>query len=312
MKIATNLTLPFLGADLKGDEIISYIKILTKTRFRYADLGIGSACFEGSAMTGSKWRQWADKILETARNEGIVFVQAHSSDSVYEKGQQREYADEMIKRQIEVCGILGIPHIVVHNLYKFGITRRQQRAANKEFYGSLLETAEKNDVGILLENGCYQISKNIHSNMSAEQLLEMIADLGDHPLVNVCWDVGHAHFQGIVNQYDEINELGSRLKALHIHDNFGGDDSHMAPFSGSCGYDAIIKGLLDIGYGGYFTLESFSSIMPSYYIKRKGHEKIEGQNEKLVDLPLEITMQGVNLLYEIAKYMLVQYECFEE
>jgi len=314
MKIATNTNMPYgyICPDYRGDDVSKCFEFMKMTRFRYADLAMDAANFEGSAFAGPNWRVWAEEISKNAKQAGIGLIQAHSSDSVFDKGEKREKTVSIIKRQIEVCGILGIPQIVVHGLMKHGNTWKQFRSVNKEFYESILETAEKNNVMILLENGCYQNSAGMYYHVTAELILDTIADLGFHPLMNACWDVGHAHMQG-VDQYTEIIELGSRLKGLHIHDNFGGGDTHSMPFTGSCGYDSIIKGLVDSGYDGYFTMEGFSLMPASWYcVKRKGCEAAGEGGKKIIELPVEIYLQSENLMYEIAKYMLTQYDCFEE
>ena len=53
-----------------------------------------------------------------------------------------------------------------------------------------------------------------------------------------------------------IKALGSKLQALHIHDNDKWHDSHQIPFSMSIDFYAVLKALKQIGYNGYFTLEA--------------------------------------------------------
>ena len=53
-----------------------------------------------------------------------------------------------------------------------------------------------------------------------------------------------------------IRALGSRLQALHLHDNDLHGDSHQIPFSMSIDFDQVVKALKEIGYSGYFTLEA--------------------------------------------------------
>ena len=50
--------------------------------------------------------------------------------------------------------------------------------------------------------------------------------------------------------------MGSRLKALHIHDNDRWHDSHQIPGSMDIDFDAMVKALADMGYDGFFTLEA--------------------------------------------------------
>lgn len=68
--------------------------------------------------------------------------------------------------------------------------------------------------------------------------------------------------------------IGSRLKALHIHDNDQLHDSHQIPFSMKIDFVPIVKALKEIGYDGYFTLEASS------YLENFSRDKVfEGVNE---------------------------------
>ena len=306
MKIAANLWVyqPCAGG---REETGACLELAGKTRFKYADMGFYD--FEDSVVNKPGWRQWAETIKETAEKNGVKAIQAHSSDSVYDIGEKRDKTVESIKKQIEICGIIGIPQIIVHSVLKPGNTWKQFRSQNKDFYNLFIETAEKHNVTILLENGCYQNSRGMYYYTTAELLLTTINDLGCHPLTGICWDTGHAHMQGS-DQYAEILEMGGWLKGLHIHDNWGDRDTHSMPFTGSCGFDAVVKGLVDVKYGGYFTLED-CAVTPADFSRRRGYNAKNG-DEKLTDLPVEIIIQSENLNYEIAKHMLTQYGCFEE
>jgi len=51
-----------------------------------------------------------------------------------------------------------------------------------------------------------------------------------------------------VDQYRSLVELGDRLRAVHIADNYGDMDSHVAPFQGTTNMDAVMHGLVDARY----------------------------------------------------------------
>ena len=61
-----------------------------------------------------------------------------------------------------------------------------------------------------------------------------------------------------------IKTLGSRIQALHIHDNDRLNDNHEIPFSMNVDFAAIVKALKEIHYSGYFTLEAGSFIVRNY------------------------------------------------
>ena len=135
----------------------------------------------------------------------------------------------------------------------------------------------------------------------------------DHPLLAACWDTGHANIQG-VDQYRSIVELGDRLRGLHINDNYGDMDSHVAPFQGTTNIDAVMQGLLDIRYQGYFTFEA-SNILRDGAVWPNFRREWRFRNEKvsrLMDVPVSLKRQAVALLYQIGKHVLTEYGCFEE
>jgi sugar phosphate isomerase/epimerase len=74
---------------------------------------------------------------------------------------------------------------------------------------------------VLLENTPNELS-------SAERLLMFLNVTHLH--VNVCFDVGHAHMRGSVE--NEYRLLQPRIRSTHVHDNNGADDQHLFPNSG--------------------------------------------------------------------------------
>ena len=51
--------------------------------------------------------------------------------------------------------------------------------------------------------------------------------------------------------------LGKRIKALHIHDNDGRDDLHLAPMTGTINWAVLCECLKQIGYNGDLSFETF-------------------------------------------------------
>ena len=72
--------------------------------------------------------------------------------------------------------------------------------------------------------------------------------------IGICWDTGHAHINGI-KQSEALKYIGSRLKTLHLNDNFGEDDIHLAPFMGTIDWADVMQGLGAIGYDGLLNFE---------------------------------------------------------
>ena len=91
-------------------------------------------------------------------------------------------------------------------------------------------------------------------------------------------------------------------------------DSHVSLFQGTTNIDSVIQGLLDSGYQGIFTFESTNilrdaSKWPHY--RREWSAQNGEKVSRLMDVPLPLKRQAIKLLYEIGKYILVEYDCFE-
>lgn len=309
MKIATT-TADFSGYINSVTDIRQVLEYLAECGFKHIDVSFSNAVYQGSPLCESEWKHWVDEIANTGAKLGIDFVQAHSSESVYSYGEERSYKTAMIRRQLEACQMLGIPGTVVHAITIKDGHRADFMKKNAEFYRELLETSEKTGVMVYTENTCTNNSPYYYL-LSAEHFHELRREVGEHPLFGICWDVGHAHIQK-VDQYHEILALGEHLKAVHIHDNEGTRDKHQSLYAGNCGYDAIMKGLIDVKFKGYFTLEAFAAPGPAKFMHRRPFEKDGVIYDKLCMLPLEFKMRAEKLMYDTAKYMLECYECFEE
>ena len=87
-----------------------------------------------------------------------------------------------------------------------------------------------------------------------------LIDAVDSPYLAACLDVGHCALTG----YDIpafIRTLGKdRLKALHIHDNDGRDDLHLAPMTGVINWAVLCDCLKQIGFDGDLSFETFLQV----------------------------------------------------
>ena len=310
MKIAT--TTGDFREYLDWDDVAGATRLLAECGFRHIDVNMYHDFREGSALCSDDWRKWAEGIRQAGSDAGVDFVQAHGSNGCFSPGEERDRRIEILKREMHVCQMLGIPKIVVHGVCRPECTREEFMTENARFYRELLPTAEETGVCVCTENTCQQNYKTYYI-FEGEDFNELRERLGGHPLFGCCWDVGHANCHP-VDQYKCIMAMGDGLKAVHIHDTNYGIDSHMVPFQGSVSYDAVINGLLDSGFKGYFTLESYSLPMPRdfYNYKRTRFEAKGPGFERLLTLPLEFKLRSERFLLDVARYMLDTYGCLEE
>lgn len=127
-------------------------------------------------------------------------------------------------------------------------------------YCELLPFAKEHSVKIATEN-MWNWDKALDRSCFAtcatpQSFCEHLDEVNDDDFV-ACLDIGHAEMKGSdTTAVEMIKALGSKLQALHIHDNDKWHDSHQIPFSMSIDFCAVLKALKQIGYNGYFTLEA--------------------------------------------------------
>jgi sugar phosphate isomerase/epimerase len=139
-----------------------------------------------------------------------------------DKGRRVESMDE-IKRALEIAESIPLGFLVQH----LG-TRGEEFDPNKFDHGlssieHLHAFAKPLGVRVLLEN--------IPNELSApEKLLQLINTLHLDDL-GICFDFGHAHIGGSVEQALEI--LKNHVFSTHVHDNQGEKDDHLFPGEGT-------------------------------------------------------------------------------
>lgn len=281
------------------------IRWIREAGFRYADYNfhMDAAAQQGIALPD--WKKQMETVRRTAEEIGITFVQSHApmgKPLVQDEHYPRFM--ELNRRCIEACAMLGIPNIVVHSGYAPNLSVEETFERNKAFYGELLPVAERFGVEILTENFNRMYKPDVYWVDSAEDLRALI-DYIDHPLLHACWDAGHGNLQELP-QDQALRLLGSHVHALHVQDNLGDKDTHIAPFFGTLNLDALMHGLADIGYSGYFTFEASRMLLPA------AQRRPFAADGRLACAPVELRVKAEALLYEIGRTVLDQYGCLEE
>ena len=80
----------------------------------------------------------------------------------------------------------------------------------------------------------------------------------NHPTFGVCFDLGHAHAFSDVPVTQWIDELGPLIRHIHIHDNDGTKDSHLAIGNGTIPWDCVTDALQKKYPTADFTIENNS------------------------------------------------------
>lgn len=284
------------------------IKHLYEAGFRYIDLSLYTVREEDELLVSADWKENAEHLKAYAEGLGMKFVQAHApGGNPMCKDDKYDVLLKATIRSIEVCGVLGIPNIVVHSGFEQGVRKQEYFEKNKLFFEELFPHMEKWNVNVLCENSTKANMKDsFFPNSGAD--MKAFVEYVNHPLFHACWDTGHAHIEG--PQYDEIMTLGKELYALHISDNRGEKDEHLIPFLGTISMDEVMNALIDSGYQGYFTMEAEGSLRSANCWLGKRYRFKE--DDRLASPQLFMQKQMEKLMYEIGVYILKSYNCYEE
>ena len=269
--------------------------------FKYADYNFGMDYSLGNGVYSDKYEAYFEEIIKTSENLGIKLVQAHAPMGAPLADGGKLLVDTL--RCVDACGAWGIPNLVVHSGYVRGLSPEETFAQNREFFLPLLERAEKYGLNVLVENFNKMHIDGLYWIDNAHDLLRMI-ECVDHPLFHAVWDVGHANMQEMP-QDEALRMLGDHVRALHIQDNMGDKDSHLTPFLGTLSLDAVMNGLIDIGYNGYFTFE-----VAAFTPTRK--RRPCARDDRLLIPPIELRDAYERYLYELGRCVLQAYGLFEE
>jgi len=199
-----------------------------------------------------------DKVKNIANEVGVQFELCHLPFGVKIGGTPEEIApfNESVHTAIDAMAQLGVGYAVLHpnttSIKRIKFDRQEQYDSVMSHLSPFVEHANKVGLNIVVEN-MRVVNQNytIHRYCGDPDELCTIADaLG----VGICWDTGHAHINGL-KQAESLAYIGSRLKMLHINDNFGEDDIHIAPFTGTIDWADTMKGLKNIGFNGLLNYE---------------------------------------------------------
>lgn len=288
--------------------------ILELTRdcgFTYIDYDIKQKYLDGDYI------EIAERLKKNLTELGITAAQAHAPIINPFNPGEVDYMDAY-RKSLHFCQIVGIPRIVIHAGCLPDNTKEEFMANNIAFYRSMIPFMEETGVEILLENiGHYADSYYLRNGAELRELIDAL----DHPMFGACWDVGHANLYNKKDceQYSSVVALGDKLKALHVHDNCGyfeksyrhhRIDMHTMPYVSlyaSVNYDALMQGLVDIGYQGTFNFETNAPVPPVRFSFEYEGEIVR----KLEKLPIPLWKQMNVLLYDIGKFMLETYGLFE-
>ncbi len=202
-------------------------------------------------LNGANYLAFARELRRIGESCGMECNQSHAPFPT-DKPEVQKY----LKRAIECTAEAGGKICVIHPVNNWSAER------NAEFYFELLPFAKEHGVKIATEN-MWNWTRENGLDQAAPAACSHHDDFVAHldavndEFFTACLDIGHAEMWGLETSAPQmIRAIGSRLGALHIHDNDCRKDLHQIPFAGSIDWNAVVKALRDVDYKGEFTLEA--------------------------------------------------------
>jgi len=197
----------------------------------------------GSAATGKAYRVFAEEC-------GVSFPQGHlwlTADITADDGGATV---DGLRGWLDLFVAVGVRAAVLHpsGVPASRETRTPAEVLDRQVasLGQLTAHLEGTDTVICLEN--------VSAAPLAGDLLQILGAV-DSPHLGICLDTGHLHIAG-GDQGEFIRAAGAHLKALHLADNEGQTDQHMAPYGrGSVDWPAVVHELRQLPYEGLCNLE---------------------------------------------------------
>ena len=234
----------------------------------------GISCFDGDVR--QVVAHYAPQF-EMARAAGLAVTQGHAPFPPRLENDPTclDFMIEVYKKNILACGQLGCKSLVIHGMHrtKGGVQESQRHVdeLNLHLYRSLIPTLLQAQVTVCLENLFFRHAPLHGRGMiyqghcsdphEAIELIDLLNAEAGRECFGICVDIGHLHLVG-ADERKYLSLLGKRVKALHLHDNDGNDDDHLAPYNGSVIWAEVLQALAEIGYEGDLDFEIGKQINP--------------------------------------------------
>ena len=260
----------------KQEGITGGIKSASKAGFRYVDY---SLC-EDYGVARKDEEKYFGEIRSVMQDYGMETSQTHAPAIVTVSEDGAQFSSEKFKEEVVMAirrtAILGAPYTVMHlhtpyaknweNVsYDYSAFAEENFKRNIDFCEKIKPYLKEYGVTMALENlAAYDLIQGSivpTTCCTSEECNRYIDALGDEHFC-ICLDAGHLNLMKGETHSSFIDNLGSRIKVLHLHDNFGalhdwwGDgDRHLPPFMGTLPWDELAQALKRNHFDGVYSFE---------------------------------------------------------
>lgn len=166
------------------------------------------------------------------------------------------YSREVLSEGLEIGTILGCKVAVLHSGFSNHVRPVHIESWKERLVASLkdmVKVAEDEEIVLAIENA-YEPDATV-----LQQVLEEVGS----PWLRFCVDLGHAACFSRMAPEEWIFAFRDHLISLHVHDNEGMEDEHLACGSGVVGYDTVFEACKEIDASCNVTLEVSDEDIPA-------------------------------------------------
>lgn len=229
-----------------------------------------------NVMYTDKWRNFAKDVRSMLDENGVEAYQTHALWGLYTDMSEYIPPEEQYFRQIMAASLIGSRELVFHPIpptIKINSIAERDRVVdyNIRWFRELVPCAEEYGINLCLEN-TFTHEKNLPGDglfpFVDGETMNMLAEGIGSKNVSFCLDTGHANVEHGPDMVKLAHDIAPRLKALHVHDNFGvlepllNSDLHMFPGYGSSDLEALCVELGKNAFDGVMSLEPSHRNMP--------------------------------------------------
>jgi sugar phosphate isomerase/epimerase len=199
------------------------------------------------------------RLQEISTSYGIHFsIHAPYSDTNLsaDDGLIREWILKRVLTSIRFSSELEASFLVVHPGWITAIERftpGRSWELNLRSLHWLQRHAGEYGVEVLMENVPFPTPYLL---VSVDDFL--LFDKEMNSTMNYVLDVAHAHLKGEIFQF--IETFGSKIKHVHVSDNWGEVDQHLPLGEGNINWSKVLDALDDINYNGWLVIESYEKM----------------------------------------------------
>ena len=210
------------------------------------------------------WQELVEQAAQEADALGIPFKICHLPFYMDPELACRPECTEVLRTAVDKAKVLGAEYAVVHpNTTTMPVSRFDRKVAYDfvmRHLSPVADYAAKVGVKLAVEN--MRLVPGIRQSHRYCQDADELCEVADALGVDICWDFGHANLAGF-KQSEALEYIGKRLKVLHVNDNNGADDDHLAPFMGNVDWVDAMHGLALAEFDGCLNYEVNTARIPA-------------------------------------------------